>query len=282
MYSAYGVQTVLTGAWTVSSASNSVYGFQGGRFDVATGLNHFGARDYDAVAGTWVEADPQNYIDGMDDYEFVLDGPTENRDSTGHNSEPASQPAPQLPSTQPSGPGVSLLNQGASAAMPGAQGGFRNETAWSAAHFTGELIQHVTAVSDVKTCDGSPNQDATSQLSYDYYESWTVKDGVFSIRTKGGLVSEQDAGSKLNVDEWFVQAGVGDTLRHTYGWLRVTAVAKLIPAPNGPTITAHDAPNHIASHLRERRLPRGTPLTAAQLDPFYGGGAIVVTARSMR
>jgi len=57
VYTPYGVQTVLTEAFATSSAANTIYGFQDGRFDVETGLNHFSVRDYNPVTGTWYEQD---------------------------------------------------------------------------------------------------------------------------------------------------------------------------------------------------------------------------------
>ena len=64
VYTPYGVQTVLTGAWAASGAGNSIYGFQGGRFDVATGFNHFAARDQNPLLGIWNEQDPLSYVNG--------------------------------------------------------------------------------------------------------------------------------------------------------------------------------------------------------------------------
>ncbi len=83
VYSAYGVQTVLTGAWVVSGASNSVYGFQGGRFDMATGMNHFGARDYRSSMGVWMRRDPAGYVDGLSSYQFVRSDPIAATDPSG-------------------------------------------------------------------------------------------------------------------------------------------------------------------------------------------------------
>ncbi len=83
VYSAYGVQTVPTGAWVVSGASNSMYGFQGGKYDVATGMNHFGARDYNPMTGTWTTVDPACYINGSDFYQIELNRPDSLLDPTG-------------------------------------------------------------------------------------------------------------------------------------------------------------------------------------------------------
>jgi RHS repeat-associated protein len=75
VYTPYGVQSVLTGVWTTSSGSNSEYGFQGGRFDISTGMHRFGARDYDPATGTWREQDPAGYVDGANVYRLEDDGP---------------------------------------------------------------------------------------------------------------------------------------------------------------------------------------------------------------
>ncbi len=83
VYSAYGVQTVLTGAWALSGGLNSIYGDQGGRFDIATGLNHFGHRDYNPNTGTWDQQDPAGYINGMNVSTFVKANPATLRDPTG-------------------------------------------------------------------------------------------------------------------------------------------------------------------------------------------------------
>ncbi len=83
VYGAYGVQTVLTGAWVVSGASNSVYGFQGGRYDVATGELKFGVRDYDPATGIWKEKDPSGYPDGLNSYESLSENPLIQLDPSG-------------------------------------------------------------------------------------------------------------------------------------------------------------------------------------------------------
>ncbi len=85
VYSAYGVQTVLTGAWVASAASNSVYGFQGGRYDVATGLNHFAARDGNPSTGTWLGPDSDGYVNGLNLYVFVQNDPLAFLDPSGHD-----------------------------------------------------------------------------------------------------------------------------------------------------------------------------------------------------
>jgi RHS repeat-associated protein len=84
VYSPYGVQTALSSAWAVGGV-NSVYGFQGGRLDVATGLNHFGARDYNCNMGTWIEQDPAGYVDGSNRFQFASSSPSDRVDPSGLN-----------------------------------------------------------------------------------------------------------------------------------------------------------------------------------------------------
>ncbi len=88
VYSAYGVQTVLTAAWAASGASSSVYGFQGGRYDRATGLNHFDARDYNPSLGKWMHQDPAGFIDGMNTYQYESSRPIGLLDPRGLVGEP--------------------------------------------------------------------------------------------------------------------------------------------------------------------------------------------------
>ena len=114
VYTPYGEQTALTAAWAVGG-SDSIYGFQGGRYDVATGLNHFGApgRDYDPVTGAWVEKDG-GYWDGANLYQSDNSNPLTMIDSTGLNptTMPATQPspttAPSLPEGWSYGPDIAL------------------------------------------------------------------------------------------------------------------------------------------------------------------------------
>ena len=40
------------------------FGFAGGHYDSDTGLTRFGARDYDAVTGRWLERDPSGFKGG--------------------------------------------------------------------------------------------------------------------------------------------------------------------------------------------------------------------------
>jgi len=90
VYTPYGVQTVLTGGFAASGAANSINGFQGGRFDIATGLNHFGrpGRDYDPILGAWVEPDVA-YIDSSNLYEAFGSQPISLTDMSGRSAAPA-------------------------------------------------------------------------------------------------------------------------------------------------------------------------------------------------
>jgi len=82
-YSSYGVVMVLNADWSSGTAVFGstdaygwIYGFQGGRYDPATGLYHFGGgggnagRDEDPATGVWQEQDPAGYVDGVSFYQF--------------------------------------------------------------------------------------------------------------------------------------------------------------------------------------------------------------------
>jgi RHS repeat-associated protein len=118
VYTPYGVQAALTAAWVVSGA-NSIYGFQCGRYDVSTGMNHFGApgRDYDPRTGTWIEKD-SGYWDGANLYQSDNSNPVTMIDSTGLNpttapttrsaTQPSPTTAPSLPEGWSYGPDIAL------------------------------------------------------------------------------------------------------------------------------------------------------------------------------
>src|SRR6185437_2241327 len=67
VYDPYGGVTVLTGAWgsRTSSSYNWIYLFQAGRYDGASGLYVFGARDYSPSLGRWMENDPLGFAAGQ-------------------------------------------------------------------------------------------------------------------------------------------------------------------------------------------------------------------------
>jgi RHS repeat-associated protein len=71
----------------VLSDSNSgfqPFGFAGGPYDPATGLTHFGAREYDAQVGRWTSADPISFAGGDANlYGYVLGDPVNLVDPSG-------------------------------------------------------------------------------------------------------------------------------------------------------------------------------------------------------
>jgi RHS repeat-associated protein len=84
----YGVQTVLTSAWVVTTDVYHVpNGFQDGRVDPATGLIHLGTpgRDYDPVTGTWKQTDSSGYVNGANTYQYALSNPDVNVDPSGNS-----------------------------------------------------------------------------------------------------------------------------------------------------------------------------------------------------
>jgi len=94
-YSAYGVATVLNADWSSGTAPfgstdayGVVYGFQGGRFDPASGKINFQRRDYDAATCVWQEQDLAGYVDGVDLYETCEDAPAARIDPQGMDSAP--------------------------------------------------------------------------------------------------------------------------------------------------------------------------------------------------
>lgn len=85
-YTPYGTRTVMNSSYgTISDAYSFEVGFQGGLMDPATGLVHFGDRDYDPVTGRWVEQDPTGwqYVDGPNLYQIELGNPVIGLDPSG-------------------------------------------------------------------------------------------------------------------------------------------------------------------------------------------------------
>ena len=72
IYDPYGQVTVYNPNWSAKSGNTRGFGWnnlhQGGRIDDSTGLYAFGARDYDAGLGRWMEQDPTGYPDGLNAY----------------------------------------------------------------------------------------------------------------------------------------------------------------------------------------------------------------------
>ena len=80
---------------------NWQYMYQGGRFDTATGLYHFGARNYSPSLGIWISQDPLQYVNGADTYQMEMSGPVGAVDPSGMgaaSSQPCVVPeiSPQL------------------------------------------------------------------------------------------------------------------------------------------------------------------------------------------
>ena len=84
IYDPYGTVSILNVDGTSRGTSSYGWGYlyQGGRLESGTDLYAFGARDYDAGVGRWIERDPTGYPDGMDQYAFDPTG----LDPTGCNS----------------------------------------------------------------------------------------------------------------------------------------------------------------------------------------------------
>ena len=51
------------------------FAYAGGFYDVDTGLVRFGARDYDAAVGRWIQSDPIGFQGGLDTYAYVGNNP---------------------------------------------------------------------------------------------------------------------------------------------------------------------------------------------------------------
>jgi RHS repeat-associated protein len=85
-YDPFGQVTVLSASWGTLAGSGYawVYGYQGGRFDVTTGLDVFRMRDYSPALGRWVEVDPLSYGAGdVDLYRSEANGPVTGSDPLG-------------------------------------------------------------------------------------------------------------------------------------------------------------------------------------------------------
>ena len=84
-YDPYGSYTVLTAAWAATAGTNGWrYFYQGGRWDPATGLFQFGARDYVPSQGRWMQRDPLGLAAGdANIYRFVGSSPVNYTDPTG-------------------------------------------------------------------------------------------------------------------------------------------------------------------------------------------------------
>jgi RHS repeat-associated protein len=77
-YDAFGIVTMDT------SPGFQPFGFAGGHYDSATGLTHFGARDYDAATGRWTTRDPLLIAGGDSNlYAYAGNDPVNVTDVTG-------------------------------------------------------------------------------------------------------------------------------------------------------------------------------------------------------
>lgn len=84
VYSPYGAVEVFDAKFnSTTDAFSWQYMYQGGRFDSATGLYHFGARNYSPMLGIWVSQDPLQYINGANAYQFVMGNPIDRLDPSG-------------------------------------------------------------------------------------------------------------------------------------------------------------------------------------------------------
>jgi RHS repeat-associated protein len=86
-YGAYGETAVLSSSWVgTTDAYSWSYLFQGMRYDSITGLFHARDRDFSPGTETWLESDPQVYIDGANTYQFALSAPTDFTDPSGDSA----------------------------------------------------------------------------------------------------------------------------------------------------------------------------------------------------
>lgn len=89
IYTPYGVPTVLSSSWTATTdAYGLAYGFQGMRYDAATGMLHADARDYSPTLERWVQSEPlrADYVDGMNLYQSMNSNPAVDTDPAGFDA----------------------------------------------------------------------------------------------------------------------------------------------------------------------------------------------------
>ena len=68
----------------IDATAHGELGFQGGVYDVTTGLYHFEEREYNPATGTWNRLDPKGFGAGQSNlYQFVGNGPTDGTDPSG-------------------------------------------------------------------------------------------------------------------------------------------------------------------------------------------------------
>jgi RHS repeat-associated protein len=76
-YDAWGVVTLDT------NPGFQPFGFAGGVWDGATGLTHFGAREYEAATGRWTRKDPIRFDGGVNLFAYVGGDPASAIDPSG-------------------------------------------------------------------------------------------------------------------------------------------------------------------------------------------------------
>jgi RHS repeat-associated protein len=105
VYDPFGVVTVLNASWgTLSgSAYNWLYGFQGERYDAASGLWKADDRWYSAPLQAWTSVDPSGLGPDINDYRFVGNDPSDATDPSGLQINPV-QSIPPLPNSPQQSP----------------------------------------------------------------------------------------------------------------------------------------------------------------------------------
>jgi RHS repeat-associated protein len=122
-YTPYGIMTVLDGTTNWGTSTNLyswVDTFQGGRYDPATGMVHFGEREYDPLTSRWMQQEPFGglYVDGANLFQMDRGNPIGFVDPLGTDAGWARyNPTPYDPYLE--GPGSSPgRGSGAVAAIP--------------------------------------------------------------------------------------------------------------------------------------------------------------------
>lgn len=96
-YDAYGAVTMLDGSFnplpgnswgTVHSAVTNRFLFTGRELNEESGLYYYRMRHMDSVKGRFLQRDPQDYLDGVNQYEYVDDAPINKTDPSGLGPNP--------------------------------------------------------------------------------------------------------------------------------------------------------------------------------------------------
>ena len=83
VYAPYGMSNAYTASWGGGGDSYDwVYTFQMGRVERYLGIK-FGARTYDPALQVWMQADPAQYVNGLDRYQLDLSNPASYTDPSG-------------------------------------------------------------------------------------------------------------------------------------------------------------------------------------------------------